>query len=393
MSSFAFKKNLPLGAKAHSTLSETMALEGDHVIINYNTEFDGVDLSQIEKSMRTIQPQFLSDQEYQRDVQVALDENYINAALFNLFYNRKSYSVTELLLELLPENFPGTVPIIRAIMNTSVIGFLFPELTREYGPNQQMDFRCAFNKDFLDKGQLENSRLSQFFFREGDIVDMDLNFGCSIYVYQGQKSMDPMQMVMQLFQALSVDIEDPSWSQHKSFFISMTGTAEIDFSKDAQKITIPDIEGLSELLKFFPLNELNMYEGIPVVLGKIKKFTPVVNELKVFKNERELFDDARDLNDKITNIRSFQNKKEYKLISEFLFGQGIPMSPFPDVEPCIGLDAKDSSMSIREGYAVISYDYEVSKSDNKCLFDMKRGAKTKAFRMAKKFANNKNMST
>lgn len=33
MNSFAFKKDLPLGATASSTLSETMSLDDDHVIL------------------------------------------------------------------------------------------------------------------------------------------------------------------------------------------------------------------------------------------------------------------------------------------------------------------------------------------------------------------------
>jgi hypothetical protein len=47
MSSFAFKKDLALGAVAHSSLSETMSLEGDHVVINYDTEFEGADLNEL----------------------------------------------------------------------------------------------------------------------------------------------------------------------------------------------------------------------------------------------------------------------------------------------------------------------------------------------------------
>jgi hypothetical protein len=47
MSSFAFKKDLPMGATAHSSLAETMAIEGDHVVISYDTEFEGADLNEL----------------------------------------------------------------------------------------------------------------------------------------------------------------------------------------------------------------------------------------------------------------------------------------------------------------------------------------------------------
>jgi len=53
MATFAFKKDIQLnphigemlGKKtAHSSLSEQMKLEDDHIIINYMTEFEGADL-------------------------------------------------------------------------------------------------------------------------------------------------------------------------------------------------------------------------------------------------------------------------------------------------------------------------------------------------------------
>jgi hypothetical protein len=47
MSSFAFKKEFLTGGAAHSSLSETMSLDADHVISSYLTEFEGPDLKQI----------------------------------------------------------------------------------------------------------------------------------------------------------------------------------------------------------------------------------------------------------------------------------------------------------------------------------------------------------
>jgi hypothetical protein len=82
MSSFAFKKDLPMGATAHSSLSETMALEGDHVIISYDTDFEGADLNELSQKMRRIKPRFSDESHYMRDVQVVIDENYLNYQLF-----------------------------------------------------------------------------------------------------------------------------------------------------------------------------------------------------------------------------------------------------------------------------------------------------------------------
>ena len=100
-----------------------------------------------------------------------------------MFYKDKTYSLTDFLVDIMPEDFPATIPAIRAIMNTSIFKFVFPDLTSKYGENKPIDFQCAFSKDFLEQGHLENSKLSQVYFREGDQIELDINFGCSIYVY------------------------------------------------------------------------------------------------------------------------------------------------------------------------------------------------------------------
>ena len=120
MSSFAFKKDLALGAVAHSSLSETMSLEGDHVVINYDTEFEGADLGELTQKMRRPQPKFSDETHYMRDVQVVTDENYINYMLYHLFYQKKTYSLTEFIIQYMPEDFLGGGAILRALMSTQV---------------------------------------------------------------------------------------------------------------------------------------------------------------------------------------------------------------------------------------------------------------------------------
>lgn len=77
MATFAFKKDIKLNdaigevlgsKKAHSSLSEQMKLEDDHIIINYMTEFEGADLRDTSRSMRTFNPKFSDEPEHQRDV-------------------------------------------------------------------------------------------------------------------------------------------------------------------------------------------------------------------------------------------------------------------------------------------------------------------------------------
>lgn len=127
MSSFAFQTKVPMtDATASSSLSETMSLKGDHVLVNYLTEFEGADMSDLAKSMRNIKPKFSDDQHFLRDVQVTVDENYINHMLFQMFYKQKTYSATEALISVLPDNFIGGTAAVKAVMNTQVWSFLFP---------------------------------------------------------------------------------------------------------------------------------------------------------------------------------------------------------------------------------------------------------------------------
>ena len=63
MNTFAFKKDIELNKHvsnvlgrrtAHSSLSEVMRLDGDHVVLDFLTEFEGADLQETSKSMRHI---------------------------------------------------------------------------------------------------------------------------------------------------------------------------------------------------------------------------------------------------------------------------------------------------------------------------------------------------
>jgi len=60
-----------------------------------------------------------------------------------------------------------------------------------------------------------------------------------------------------------------------------------------------------------------------------------------------------------------------KPVFEFVFGHSIPIAPFPTVERCLGLNAKDSEMKIVEGYAIMSYDFKTQTSTSDCLFNMR----------------------
>ena len=150
MNTFAFKQELPYGKSAHATLGETMNLVGDHIVISYNTVFEGSDLKNVSKKMRKVDPKFSDESKLMRDVQITLDENYINYLLFSLFHNESTFSLSEILLSFIPENLAtGAGTAVKAIMNTQTWSFLFPELLNDYKKGSRVDFRCGFNKEYL----------------------------------------------------------------------------------------------------------------------------------------------------------------------------------------------------------------------------------------------------
>lgn len=72
------------------------------------------------------------------------------------------------------------------------------------------------------------------------------------------------------------------------------------------------------------------------------------------------------------------------MVTDKVFAQGFPMVPFPDVERCLGLKAKDSSMQIQDGYAILAFDYNVKPSNQDCIFNLKGSLADKELRMANK---------
>lgn len=73
MATFAFKKEIKLDkglgkvlgtATANSILSDNMKLDGDNVVMEYLTEFEGPDLAEVSKSMRQIPVDFSTAPEH-----------------------------------------------------------------------------------------------------------------------------------------------------------------------------------------------------------------------------------------------------------------------------------------------------------------------------------------
>merc|ERR1712086_412985 len=109
--------------------------------------------------------------------------------------------------------------------------------------------------------------------------------------------------------------------------------------------------------------------SMPYIYGRIVDFTPRIKELNIKTNGELDKREGDTLNNFISNIKSKMDLPAIKMITGF-FNQGVPMVPFPNVQRCLGMKPKDSHMVIKEGYAVLAYDYQVIRSDENCLFNM-----------------------
>jgi len=68
MDTFAFKHEITNSATAHSSLSETMSLDSDHVQLSYNTKFEGKDLNPIKQKLRKVEVSYSNEPAFMKDV-------------------------------------------------------------------------------------------------------------------------------------------------------------------------------------------------------------------------------------------------------------------------------------------------------------------------------------
>ena len=114
-------------------------------------------------------PKFSEEPAFNRDVQVVLDENYINYWFFTMFYHQGQFSLSEYLFSILPDDF-GIGAMLKVILNTNIFQYFFAGLKEEFGLNKRIDFKCGFNKEYLNQGHLHDTQISRVYFKENDIL-------------------------------------------------------------------------------------------------------------------------------------------------------------------------------------------------------------------------------
>jgi hypothetical protein len=58
------------------------------------------------------------------------------------------------------------------------------------------------------------------------------------------------------------------------------------------------------------------------------------------------------------------------VIKQYVFPKGVPLSPFPSIQKCLGLYPNDVKVQILEGFARIAYNFNVKPASEDCLFNV-----------------------
>ncbi len=165
----------------NTSLTEPMAIKGDHVYASFINEFDNTVETDFEESLVTVKPEFSNSNEFRKDVQLTFDENLINNQLVGLFNSNKVISLQETVISWLPDQFQTYANLVSQFFTSTWFGKIFPDIINEFGHNKRLDVKCGFSKQFL-QGKLADKHTSQVWFKEGDIIEFSANFGCGVFV-------------------------------------------------------------------------------------------------------------------------------------------------------------------------------------------------------------------
>ena len=148
----------------------------------------------------------------------------------NSFHHAHVYSLTEHLIKIWPEDFMGGAGFIKSLMSVAVWELFFPNL-KQYDKDNQVDFRCGFNKQFLKEGGLKDSEVSKVTFKDDNVIELDLHFGCAVYLFdkKGPLSDFNMSNLLSLLESMTIDIHDPRWTTSRSFYMSTKATINAEF--------------------------------------------------------------------------------------------------------------------------------------------------------------------
>jgi hypothetical protein len=120
--------------------------------------------------------------------------------------------------------------------------------------------------------------------------------------------------------------------------------------------------------------------------ANFKTFDFNMREFKVFKGsgsqEHEMLADEESYLKLINNAKSFLvGLPVFGFLNKFPFLQGIPMSPFPKYQRCMGITPIQGHMQILDRFMRVGFNVKLEKADESCLYEdfQKKPSETKSF--------------
>ena len=327
------------GLTLNSSLSESLKFQGDYIQASFINEFDsGVDYSEFEKQLVQVKPTFSSDNEYKKDVQVTIDENLVNHFLMGFFYSQRSYSLLQEFMKRIPGELSKIASIGANLFTTTLLRPIFPQLAKEVGDGRKVDLKCGFSKDFLD-GKLDDTHISQVWFKKDNVVEAALHFGCGIFYSKSTFSSNPMAILG------AFDPKNEDWLPWRHFFTSFKTNVKFEFGS----------------------NNMAM-NGL--MTGKIKELNLDVLQVQVYQGdkilevENVLFEEAIQ-----TFARKFNDFDIPSIFDKIPVLKGVPITPVSRGLKCMGLTPQRAAAEFQDRFLRIAFDMKVEPANKKCLFE------------------------
>lgn len=82
-----------------------------------------------------------------------------------------------------------------------------------------------------------------------------------------------------------------------------------------------------------------------------------------------MFSEEKTYNDRILDLKEKLVVLPFgQLAKKFPFLQGIPLSPFPRYQRCLGLTPNNGVIQIRDRYVQVAFDLKMKEADETCLY-------------------------
>jgi len=121
----------------------------------------------------------------------------------------------------------------------------------------------------------------------------------------------------------------------------------------------------------------------------VKEWDLNIDEFHVYKGDSEVKSERQWYQNKLVLLKDRINESSLgSVFTNELFPKGIPISPFPGIQKCMGLTVQDLEFEIMEGFARLAYDFDVKPVDESCFFNIFEQKEDRLKRLANAFGYN-----